>query len=176
MTSFGDVLELALSRQASEKYPACREDVVVPPGCAYDHPPVLHFVKEFSLLPGESFFFLSLETPSSVQLGKCLRLAPLRMLRAGAVETLSIDGLKDPRQRFSEIDAKGAALFSRCTGLRYLSMQYVHLRSFEGLGRHALLQRLLMQGNRIETFKGLLHLPSLEVRFFAPNDRDLDLH
>ncbi|XP_026192355.1 uncharacterized protein LOC34621213 [Cyclospora cayetanensis] len=79
----------------------------------------------------------------------------------GAIESMTVDGLKNRAHRFSTIDAAATDLLERCTGLRELSLLYVQLDSFSGLPRLPLLRSLHMQGNQIDSFKGLLHQPSL---------------
>lgn len=52
MATFYDVLVAELARQAAELYGNCSEDVKVGEGTPYAHPPVIHFSKTFSILPG----------------------------------------------------------------------------------------------------------------------------
>ncbi|KAL8437367.1 hypothetical protein ACSSS7_000962 [Eimeria intestinalis] len=130
MVTFFDVLAMEIARQAAERYGTCREDAKVKEDEPYYHPPVIHFSKTFTILPG-------------------------------AVESLTIDGLKNREHRFASIDGPSIALLEKCTGLKELSLVYVQLDSFTGIPRLPLLKSLNMQGNQIDSFKGLLHQVSL---------------
>ncbi|OEH78552.1 putative internalin [Cyclospora cayetanensis] len=157
MASLFEVLALKAAEQAAKRYGNCREDTTVDGEAPYVHPPVLHFSSSFSILPG-------IEYAKGRDLVAC-PLSSVKQQHAAhvhrAIESMTVDGLKNRAHRFSTIDAAATDLLERCTGLRELSLLYVQLDSFSGLPRLPLLRSLHMQGNQIDSFKGLLHQPSL---------------
>lgn len=52
MATLYDVLAVEVARRAAERYENCREDVTVEANTPYVHPPVIHFSKTFTILPG----------------------------------------------------------------------------------------------------------------------------
>lgn len=152
MTTFFDVLALELARQASERYGNCREDVTVGADTPYVHPPVIHFSKTFSILPGtvESLTidglknkhhrFSSIDPAATDLFGKC---AGLRELSLSYIQLGSFTGIP------------------RLPLLKSLQMQGNQIDSFKGLLHQPSLVELNMWGNLLKGFKFFPCLPQL---------------
>lgn len=87
----------------------------------------------------------------------------------GALQVLTIDGGKRIPQTFEELDEDGANLLSLYVGLRKLTVTQTGLKNLKKFPRFQLLKELYLGRNRISSFKGLLHLPSLTVLDISRN-------
>ncbi|KAL8271460.1 hypothetical protein Esti_004661 [Eimeria stiedai] len=152
MATFFDVLSMEVARQAAERHGTCREDAKVKDDEPYYHPPVIHFSKTFTILPGtvESLTidglknrehrFSSIDVPSRALLEKCSGLKELSLVY---VQLNSFTGIP------------------RLALLKSLDMQGNQIDSFKGLLHHASLVELNLWGNLLKGFKFFPCFPQL---------------
>ncbi|KAL8434058.1 hypothetical protein Efla_001530 [Eimeria flavescens] len=152
MATLFEVVATEVARQAAKRYGNCREDTVVEDGVRYFHPPVIHFSKSFSILPGavesikvdglktREHRFSSIDPSCSSFLEQCTGLRELSLLY---VQLHAFTGLP------------------RLPLLKSLQMQGNQIDSFKGLLHQPSLVELNLWGNLLKGFKFFPCLPRL---------------